>query len=574
MRSLNIIFCILLLALFSQVIPQQSPVKKTTAVLGDDKLLAAQALDLVLQVGQQSAELVDIRQKLYIEIGTSEMLWPHDDKMALQLLDRSWRDTFSDKIDNEYFRDSIRKRIIEIAARKDPARAAKWRKEITKEKPDDDTTPSDSPPATDRQKADVTVRTALSIVKNDPEQAVAVALTSLQSTNTISAELRPLSDELAASDRGDLVRKLYLGVEAYVRDRTTNDPLDICAVISLLFGSSATAEDRSVLLQFLLTSVRQIVILQNSPQPVGKQSPDDLIGIYRIYALVLRPFVQQFMPVDMAILDATLDDLESLIPSDALSDPLLSRLTIDKQIENAEKTIGSKERDKRLCKIASFLLSRRMREKADSLSTTGKIADRLSDMDLKATLRDYIKLAQIEIAVEKKTEVDTDKLINTISRSEIRAWALMGLAGVEKSPQIAQAFLEDASTALLKSGPSNYKLQLALDLASSMLRFNKTTTLDYFDNAIDISRHLKDDSAKKDDRSLLFTSSIGDLNFEDSDLDITVGQISVPSQLGQLSKNNWGISTSSASRAQPLYLKLQIEMILAGSILSSDGKVK
>ncbi len=542
-------------------------------------ILRNNAVDLAREIGKRASDL-DIRGRLEIRIKTSIILWKYDEPIALQLLEMAWQDTFSDEIHNEFYANTQRHKIYSFAAKVAPEKAKKWLIKITEKKTDDEKPSDSSNLLTDRQKADFIIRSAIANLSANPQGSVSSAISSLDQTGRISTEFASLVDGLSALKRSDLISTVYQGVIGFTKERVSTEVQDFSAVMGLIVKSSATVENQNRLFEFLLNSGRQIVIMQNSNQNLPKLSTDELLVIYTEYVLFIKPFIKNQMIDSLPILDGLLRDLAAFIPPDKLSDPLRNPNPIETQIEDARKTVGSKERDIRFMKIASWLLSmgRRKPDETVYLKLAQSLADEITDIPTRENLRDFVKLVLIERSVAEKNYSDAEKTARSITSLEIKSWALMALGESQKMNIAASLDLYDAAqTTLKKSKPTPNKAQLSLILSSLLVKNDETKSLEILADAAKYSGQAEDVDEKAGEKNwnyLYISSYIGGRNFTSTDLVTKTSEIFIPGELGKLAIVHWDMATDTSKKMQPLRLQLNLQLILANSALESVGEIK
>ncbi len=388
---------------------------------------------------------------------------------------------------------------------------------------------------------------------------------------------RLLVENLNSKKRDDLSAAVYQGIINFTADRKSFDGQDLLAVINLMFDDAATTENRNKLLSFLLNSGRQIIVNQSSNENSQKLTADEVFSIYKNFALLLKPFLQHEsdMAVNVPVLEYLLNDLSSLIPAEKLEDPLLNPDSIETQIEKAKKTVGSKERDIRFSKIASWLLSRKNRNETKSLRLAQDVANEMTDIEAKQNLSDFIKIVEIEKLIADKNLSDAERKSLQISSNSIKSWALMALGKLQEDfPQTSGELYDKSLTYLKKVSPSNYKTQLALILSSVYIKNDKAAALEVLAEAAKYSNQIKDDKKSASEPRTIFFSKIGDSDFSNSDLEINPEDIFAPQALGFLANSNWNESLTISQQIQPLHLRFKLQLQLANSVLQQESKTK
>lgn len=531
-------------------------------------LLQNNAFSLVNEVAKHCSELPKVGDRIDLRVDASSIIWKYDPELSGRLLDKAWEDTYSKEIDNEHYRDSERKKIINAAAKFSPERSIKWLKDTTvkpAEKPEVAEKEND---LSERQRGDLVLRAAITRLGADQPAAVALALSTLTSSGRISAEFVSLINALAGLKRQDLIDVTYKRIEEFVADRATNDVNDLRAVTGLIFNPHSSPVSKTKLLAFLINSGRQIVIVQNSNQVIPKLSAEEIWTIYRDYYLILRPFVQRFMAENLLQLDLMLKDLSAFIPTDKLSDPLLNQDPVEKQIDDALKTAGTKERDIRLLKIASWLLSRRKRDEVGSIALASGVADKVSDPDARSRLRDYIKLAQVERLAKDKELGEAENVANHVSSPELRGWTLLGLGDLQKSNSaVSTELYDDAQAAIEKGKSSSYKTQLAILLSSIFYGIDKPKSIDNLRIASKYSIRAEKLESNEILANLLFSCSVGRHNFDASDLEMDSNDVELPSVIGKLGITQWNNISGIIDEFQPQPIRLKLQLILSRSAL-------
>jgi len=528
------------------------------------QILRNNAIDLAAGIGKQASDLTDLNDRITIRLNAATVLRKYDLGTSIQLLEMAWDDAGSDPAKAN----SQRQKILTVAAKIDPEKAKKWLKEMTADKPADANSEKDPPQLSAKQKADLILRSALADVAVRPEEATKVAISSLYQTGAISSGFGVFVDAVSALPRADLAGQVYANIVHFVKDRRSSDESEFAAVRSLLANKSASQENKNRLLDFLLNSGRQIVVTQNANQAVGKLSVDEMLFIYRGFVLMLRPYIQAFMLERLGELDSLIQDLAVFVSPDQLSNPLLSPYSADKQIEDAERVAGSKQRDIRFMKIASWLLSRRKRLEPGSLKLAATIADRISDDQTKTDIRDFIKIVLIERSVADKNLDEAERIADSITSAAIKGWAFMGLGLLEApiSRAVSLRLFDSAQAALQKSSATAYRIQTTFELSAALVDRDESRSLDVLDDAARFASKNGEPEAKVFGE-LVFFSSLGEANFDSTDLSLTADEIDLPTNLGKLAVGHWNSMMDLSKQFRPLRTQLEFQLILANAAL-------
>jgi hypothetical protein len=550
------------------------------------RLLRNNALNLLNEAGEKAANLSKPNQRIEIRLQIAKVQWDFEPETALKFLESAWRETFTET-ENERGKNqlnSLRKQILSFAAKVAPAKADNWIKEIKAEESDTKENQPDkkTPILTERQKADAILESSIVNLDANPGQSLSIALSSLSQTGKISHGFNKLVEMLRAKNRSDHLRTLYAGISDYASNRTSADPQDLLAVINLLLDSAADINHRNKLFNFLINSARQITVNQISDGISTKPSADEMLTIYRNFALHLKPFLQNNpeMMQNVPLLDSVIRELAKFISDENLQNPLLNPNPIEIQIEKAKKIAGSGERDAQLSKIISYLLSRRLRNEKNSLRYAQEIADEISDSEARRKFNDFIQIVKIEQLLAVKNTGEAEKQARKISTNEIRSWVMMALGKLQSENPFASLELFDESFASLrKSGPSNYKTQLALLLASLYLKADKNKASDVFAEAVKYSTQSEDsqekDARKKDaELQIIFFSNIAGLEFDAAEFAVKKDFIELPAVLSQLAVEKWNETYNASQQLQPLYLRCRFQIQMANVVLRQSRNNK
>lgn len=545
--------------------PTPSPASQNDAGAYQRVILKNNAIDLAREVGKRSSEL-PVRQRLELRLNTAIVLFDYDVDTAVNLLDGAWKDIYSEEIKNESYVNSQRKRILAAANKIAPDKAKKWLSDITIKKTEDENTQDKTQPVSQRQQADLILRSLITNLSANPEGAVLGSISSLNQTGTISGGFGDLVDGLDVLKRPDLVALVYRAVIEFTKNKTSLDYKDLNAVTGLIVKRFAKADDRTDLLDYLMNSGRQIAIIQNSNQDIPKLTPDEILSVYMLFAGHLRPFVQSEMLYRKAALDQVIQEIASVTQSDYVSDPLFNASPIEKQLEDARKTVGSKERDAKLAKIASWLMRQNGKD-ASYFKLAGDVVDEISDVELRNKYRDFIKLVSIEKFVSEKDYSGAEKTARSLTSSELKTWAYMALGTVQKSNVAASLDLyENSQTFLKKSKPTHYRTQLALLLSSLLVKNNETLALEILTDAGKYSE-MVEALDEKGDLNLRFHSNIGEMSFDAGDLFTDLDSVFVPGELGKLAAGHWDDVASISTQVRPISLQLDMKLLMAKSAL-------
>lgn len=554
------------------------PVKKAETQKTSEDFVKVQlqndAIDLIRGIGKKSSDLTDVNQRIQLRFESAVVLWEYDSDAAFKLLEKAWLDTFSEGQRNEYINNSQRNKILNFASRVAPEKVEKWLKEITKKKTEEEKLEDKAKVFTQRQKADAILGTAIANLKSSPENAVSSAISSLSQTGKISSGFYPLVEILERQNRSDLVNNIYDSITNFTKNRTTLDGQDFLTIINLMTDNSVKTEIRYKLFDFLIASVRKIISTQSQNENLSRLSDEEILSIYQDLTFALKPLTANYMNNRVAVLDTLLKEFSVFVSPDKLADPLLNPDTIEQQIEDAKKTVGSKQRDDRFVKIASFLLSRREKNDVNSLDLLKDIADKITNLESKERLLDFITVREVEKFIEDENFSDAEAKARLIKTKELQSWTLMALGEIQKeNPAISNQLYDDALSSLEKAFASNYKTQLSIILASLYGKNDEGKALEILTQTIKYSNQIKSEDKETDSKyPVIFFSDIGELNFTADDLDLKEISLDIPESLGKLAEKYWFAVEGLSQQLQPLNLRLEMQLLMAKSALRYVSK--
>jgi hypothetical protein len=313
-------------------------------------------------------------------------------------------------------------------------------------------------------------------------------------------------------------------------------------------------------------------LISNS-QTIAGNSTKENFKVFQALQIFIRPTILRFSPENLSTFDELLKDISSKIARDKLENPLLSSDSIETQIEKAEKVAGFEERDRRLTKIVLWLLSKKIRNsKNDIVKLAQSATDKITDLDTKGKLNDFIRIIEIDRLIADKDFPAAEKKSAKISQTEWRAWTLMMLGNLQKDNQItANNFYEDSSTVLRKAGNSAYKAQLMFDIAAMQVDGNQQSAFDTLSEAVKIlNKTTKSDSKKK---RLGFTYDVNEFIFDSNDINqLETEDIYFRSSISKFARSNWNQTFLISQNIEPLLQRLKFQLLISNVILNKFSK--
>ena len=366
------------------------------------------------------------------------------------------------------------------------------------------------------------------------------------------------------------MENLKAGLADYASIHPSDDIQDLGTISSLLTSNLISdLESRRKFIYFLLSSTK----LVSNNQTIARNSPEENFKLFQALQIFIRPAILRFSPENLSTFDESLKEISSKIAPEELENPLLSSDTIETQIEKAEKVAGFEERDRRLTKIVLWLLSKKIRNsKNDIVKSAQSATDKITDLDTKGKLNDFIRIIEIDRLIADKDFTLAEKKSAKISQTEWRAWILMALGNLQKDNQsVANNFYEDSSTVLRKASNSAYKAQLLLDLASMQVNGNQQSAFDTLSEAVKIlNKIIKSDSKKK---RFGFYYNINKLGFDSDDLNqMNASDIYFQPSLSKFASSNWNQTLFISQSIEPLLPRLKFQLLISKAILNKVSK--
>ena len=533
-------------------------------------LIKSNAIELIRETGKNSLDLTDGNSRIESHFQTAKLLYKYDPNISINFLEKAWRDSFSDDLKNKPYTNSQRNKIIDLASKIAPEYAKKWLGEITQNKIDEESLNVKTANMTDREMANLTLRVALAKLETNPDVAVSLALSSLSQYGKLSKGFGPFVDRLVVLNRLDLEISVLKGISDFIKDRPSLDGEDLLAAMNLLVSKHASVEYRTKLFAYLLDSGRLIIRNQSqgSEGQSNRLSGDQMDLIYSYFNFPLHAFTLNKFTSGLASLDEVMSEMRQFVSPGLLTDPLRNPLPIERQIEDAMKVVGSKERDARLVKIATWLLGRRKGNEKNNLTLAIDVSDNISNLEIRETLRDYVKMVEIETLVGQKDFSGAEKKARSISLPELKTWELIVIGKLQGgNNSIAADLYEAALDSLQKAAATNYKTQLALILASLFRKHDEGKSLEILSQAVKFSNEAKKQEEEKHEIGLMFDTHLGGMDFADYDFDVLATNVEIPKELGKLAINFWFPCVNLSRQMQPLVLRLNLQRMLAESAL-------
>ena len=540
-----------------------------------NELIRESAASVLVEVGKEASNLTNASNKLILKIEVVEILQNIRKDDAIIILESAWQDLFDlpKESRNSNFLHQ-QKKIVDLASKISPEKAKKWQQFIKTEKEisEGKNNENKQSPKTSKQKADILLKAAIAKAEDNPQTAVSEALSALQITNSISNYYTELFQKLTADKQSALLEKLENGLADYAVVNLSSDISDLGTISHLLNSNLiSNAENRRKLSYFLLNSTREVL----NNQIIIRQTLDENFRVYEALQIFIRPVISRFSPSDLSIFDDLLLDISSSIPPEKLKNPIINPESFETQIENAKKIVGFKERDKRLIRIATWLLSSKIRSSREDIIDLAKSAtDEISELESRNKLSDLIKILEIEKFINGKEFIYAEKKSDSISQTEWRAWTLMMLGRLQKEDQTtANDLYYKSYKLLLKSNPSIYKAQLLLDLASLQPENNKQMVLDIMTEIVKVLNQVEDTDSNKNSSKirLSFYSSINGFEIDADALnDMRMEDLFFRPDLGKLAVSDWSEMLQISQRIKPISPRLNFQLFLAKNVLANQ----
>ena len=550
------------------------------------KVIKESAVNLTVEVAENSGKITQLSDRTEVRINAARLLQSVRPDIALRMLETAWNELNETSIGDRFYSfEESQNSILHLAKVIAPDKANKWFEQLKSKQETEQSNnqkKNSTPDDVKRSMADTMVQDALTKIKLQPEQAVTQIIASIQQTNTLSLQIRDAVNPLQESKQTNALRRLHQFLADHLLNQTSTnfDDLDIASSFATLRGDfDLRSRDKIVI--FLVNSTKEILIrLRNenqlSDQP--KNLDKELSYLQTMFQVFLRPSIENYLPERLPALDEVLQELSALMPASKLESPLFNPNPIEKQIEVAEKIVGSDKRDARLAKIAASLLGSRLLEKKGNLETAQNVISKITDAELKQDLTDFAALARLYLSVQSKDFQMAEKQAESIKKPEWRAWALMALGKSQTTDKSAATELyEKSMQSLEQAWSSPDKSDVALTLAGLQTNDNPMRALDFLAKAVNYANQSQPPEQKKRDADkIYFAVSIADLYFYSSDVfEKPLEDISPMPDLGRLGISNWNEVTLTAGGITNQALRSRLQLILAKAVLNKlDSKNK
>ncbi|CAN5340961.1 hypothetical protein BH20ACI1_BH20ACI1_16480 [soil metagenome] len=541
-----------------------------------EKAVRNSAINLVSEIGNEASKLSNVSDKILIKIEVAKVLVTINKENAINFLESAWQDVSSISKEEPENKNLLpaKNKIIALASEIAPEKAEKWRKILEsgeqKSGETDKKNETDKPPQTAREKADILVKAAIAKVENNPQIAVSESLSSLYNTKKISGHFLDLFQKLSADKQYSFLEDLKKGLAEYATAHLSSDINDLGAISSLLSSNLISDLETQHQFGYFLSNSAKLVL---NPQIMAGKRPGEVLQVYEYFQIFLRPVILRFSPEYVLTLDGLLKDISAFVPANQLDNPLLSSEAVEAQIEEAKKTVGFEERDRRLTKIVLWLLSKKTRSSKNNVVNLAQSAtDEITNLATKEKLNDFIKIVEVEKLIADEDFPSAEKKADKISQIEWRAWALMVLGNHQKSNQFTANELYDKSSAVLqKAAGSFYKSQLMFELASLQFKSNQSSAFNTLSEAVKFLNQAKEEDLKK--KQLNFFIVIDELGLDANDLyQMKTTDIQFNPALGKFASSNWNQTLFISQNIEPLLQRLQFQLLIAQTVLNKYSK--
>jgi hypothetical protein len=543
----------------------------------------------LLHSAAEASRLPEIPQRIKLVIYASTILPASQHEEAVRLLDVALRD-LQDWISQDtatWFRRhtgaTLRNEVLAAYARLDPDKAASLQKSYV----EPETGSKDGVLSLKRNDwfrqlnrrqtiADQSAMMALSIFDREPEKALGLVVQSLQEGVVSSAVDDVVKKFIQAGNRA-LLSRLEIAMGQTLAQNVALDPFSLPYLADIVQSDrDMPAVARTAFVDFFVRSLQNLTnILQEPGINV------DYIGTaFTMFTLNARPVILQYAPEQLLSFDVLLDQVAPLVSEQTRA--TLQGFQPEKFAEPRDrlaeilKDANSHKRDLRLLRLVSELLRKEGADVQENFELAADAISGFTDPRAKSALTDLLTITRINRLVKQKKFIEAQRLADSISSEETRAWALLALSKVAANGDRVLGFelVSNALKALDKASPSPEKVELAL-AATAMLA--KGDSERAFNTFVAASKYANSSSSRLDSPAqpafaFGLEAKIGQTKTRLGVFPEGLAEVKIDPALSLLATTDWFRADQIADDIREPSLRLQLKLQFAEAMLGRESK--
>lgn len=327
-----------------------------------------------------------------------------------------------------------------------------------------------------RATADRAAKLALSLTDTDAGKASALVISSLQG-GIVSGVLFEIVTKLQKPESRSFLNQLELAMGQTLVSNITADPISLTnASILIRSDSEMPAAARNAFVSFLIRSLEAWINLVREPGGAPWVDADYVSTAYTSFAISSRPAILQYAPNQLLRFDGLLDQVRPLVPASTVTklqafqpEPLTDP---HDRLNDILKDTATDRRDLRLLRLVSELLGRESEDFQKTWQLAAEAISKFSDADMKAAFTDQLTIARANLLVKQNKFIEADRVTESISSPELRAWALLAISSVEWNKDKVLGFerISHSLRVLDSATASARKVELALSAAAMLAK--------------------------------------------------------------------------------------------------------
>jgi hypothetical protein len=558
------------------------------------------ALTSISNSAAEASKLADVPQRVRLLISAVKILPASEHDQAVRLLEvalHSVKEWGSADQASWYQRNTaatLRNEVLAVYAVVDPEKATALQKEFQAAA---ESTTSNSRATShkdgdwytevmDREAiADQAATIALSLIDTDPEKASGLVVQSLQG-GTVSNVLLGIVQKLIQSGNRTFLNKLENGIGQMLATNVTLDPF------SLTYASALFQADKDMppavkgaFVSFFMRSLQVWSGLVSDPNQNAGIDPFYIGTTFTMFSLTVRPIILQYSPEQLLMFDLVLDQVAPFVPAKTKS--MLPSMTKPETFSNPRDRLAdilrepnAQIRDSRLLGLAVECLRKKSPDDSHNELELAAAADAISDISdtsLKTVLSDALTITRVNLLVRDKDLIAANRLAESISTPETRAWAMLALSLLGDDPVMRFELTRAAMKALDAASPSPKKVELALMAAAMQFKDDPQRAFEMLSTA---AKYANSSTSKTEQRSgdlgraIRYGATIGKLSTILAAVPESLSEVEINPSLSPLGTTDWFRANQIVDDIHEPPLRLQLKLQFARAVLAQEPKPK
>jgi hypothetical protein len=211
------------------------------------------------------------------------------------------------------------------------------------------------------------------------------------------------------------------------------------------------------------------------------------------------------------------------------------------------------------------------------LAAAADAISNISDTSLKTVLSDALTITRVNLLVRDKDLIAANRLAESISTPETRAWAMLALSLLGDNPVIRFELTRTAMKALDAASPSPKKVELALMAAAMQFKDDPQRAFEMLSTA---AKYANSSTSKTEQRSgdlgraIRYGATIGKLSTILAAVPESLSEVEINPSLSLLGTTDWFRANQIVNDIREPSLRLQLKLQLAGAVLAQESKPK